>query len=111
VVKALRKSPSSGPSSGAVSDTLGVVIIAADISPMDVISHLPVLCEDHNVPYIYIASRAALGMAGNTKRSTSVVMVTKEKGGKNADALDADYLASYDELFALVKKAGASVLR
>jgi H/ACA ribonucleoprotein complex subunit 2 len=111
VVKSLRKSPSTGPSSGAVSDAMGVVIIAADISPMDVISHIPVLCEDHNIPYIYIASRAALGMAGNTKRSTSVVMITKQKGGKSEGAMDADYLANYDELFSLVKKAGATVLR
>lgn len=60
----------------------GVVVLAADISPMDVISHIPVLCEDHGVPYIFVPSRAELGAAGNTKRPTSVVLVTKEKGGK-----------------------------
>lgn len=49
---------------------------------MDVISHIPVLCEDHNVPYIYVTSRAELGMAGQTKRPTSVVMVTGSMGGK-----------------------------
>ncbi len=77
VVKALRKSstvPSSPPP--------GVVVLAADISPMDVISHIPVLCEDHSIPYIYVTSRAELGMAGQTKRPTSVVMVTGSVGGK-----------------------------
>jgi H/ACA ribonucleoprotein complex subunit 2 len=49
---------------------------------MDVISHIPVLCEDHSVPYIYVTSRAELGMAGQTKRPTSVVMVTGVMGGK-----------------------------
>jgi len=40
VVKALRKSPQ-----GATNvSSPGVVILAADISPMDVISHIPVLC-------------------------------------------------------------------
>ena len=49
---------------------------------MDVISHIPVLCEDHRVPYLFVTSRAELGAAGSTKRPTSVVMVTAEKGGK-----------------------------
>ncbi len=60
----------------------GIVVLAADISPMDVISHIPVLCEDHSVPYIYVASRAELGMAGQTKRPTSVVMVMGSVGRK-----------------------------
>ncbi|RMZ79565.1 hypothetical protein DV737_g3412, partial [Chaetothyriales sp. CBS 132003] len=77
VVKALRKSPNSGPSNSLSADSipLGIVILAADISPMDVISHIPVLCEDHNIPYIFVTSRAELGMAGQTKRPTSVTMV------------------------------------
>ena len=49
---------------------------------MDVISHIPVLCEDHNVPYIYVTSRAELGMAGQTKRPTSVVMVVRDVAQK-----------------------------
>ncbi len=60
----------------------GVVILAADISPMDVISHIPVLCEDHNIPYIYVTSRAELGAAGCTKRPTSVVLVSPERTAK-----------------------------
>ena len=29
-------------------------IIAGDISPLDVISHLPVLCEDQTVRYVFV---------------------------------------------------------
>lgn len=92
VVKALRKSPTSAPANSLSdsSEPSGIVILAADISPMDVISHIPVLCEDHNIPYIFVSSRAELGMAGQTKRPTSVVMVgrenaKKEKGEKKDD--------------------------
>jgi len=53
------------------------VIIAADVSPVDVISHLPVHCENHNIPYIYIRSRLLLGAAAATKRPTSVVLILK----------------------------------
>ena len=80
VVKALRKSPV--PSATSTSSPSAVVILAADISPMDVISHIPVLCEDHGIPYVFVSSRTELGAAGSTKRPTSVVMVSLEQGGK-----------------------------
>ena len=55
----------------------GLVIIAADISPIDVLSHLPILCEDKGVPYMYVKSRAEVGEACKTKRPTSCVMIIK----------------------------------
>ena len=42
---------------------------------MDVISHLPILCEDNDVPYIYVRSKEDLGAAGLTKRPTSCMLV------------------------------------
>ena len=36
---------------------LSFVVIAGDISPIDVISHIPVACEDNKVPYAYVPSR------------------------------------------------------
>jgi H/ACA ribonucleoprotein complex subunit 2 len=45
---------------------------------MDVIMHFPILCEEHGVPYLYIKSRADLGVAASTKRATSVVMLKPE---------------------------------
>ncbi|OAA70157.1 Ribosomal protein L7Ae/L30e/S12e/Gadd45 [Akanthomyces lecanii RCEF 1005] len=81
VVKTLRKSPAAGPSSTSFP---GIVVIAGDISPADVISHIPVLCEDHNVPFIFVTSRAELGAAAKTKRPTSVVMIMQKQDGKNA---------------------------
>merc|ERR1711939_1033182 len=63
VVKAVRKG------------TKGVCVIAGNISPMDVISHLPVLCEDNDISYIYVRSKEDLGAAGLTKRPTSCMLV------------------------------------
>lgn len=69
VVKAIRKG------------NTGVVVLAGDISPIDVVSHLPVLCEDSRIPYVYVPSKAELGAAAGTKRPTSVVLVS----GKASD--------------------------
>lgn len=108
VVKALRKSPA-----GAGNTSIpGVVILAADISPMDVISHIPVLCEDHNVPYIFVTSRAELGAAGNTKRPTSVVMVSESRvGAKKAEKIEGDdeFAEVYKELVKVVEKEARTV--
>lgn len=37
-----------------------LVIIAGDISPIDVITHVPILCEDANIPYIYVPSKEVI---------------------------------------------------
>ncbi len=74
---------------------------------MDVISHIPVLCEDHNVPYIFVTSRAELGAAGNTKRPTSVVMVSEARvGAKKGEKIEGDeeFEDVYMELVKVVQK-------
>lgn len=75
------------------------MVIAGDISPPDVISHIPVLCEDSSVTYVFIPSKEDLGCAGATKRPTSVVMIIPGggKSKKNAD-MTGEYRESYDEI-------------
>lgn len=111
VVKSLRKSPTN-PSG----TPIAIVVLAADISPFDVISHIPVLCEDHHVPYVYVPSRAELGAASSTKRPTSVIMVVPtvpekrkaeiEKAGKEDKE---DWGETYSDLVKVVQKAGRDV--
>ncbi len=68
VVKSLRKNEK------------GLCILAGDIYPIDVISHLPILLEEHGVPYIFVPSKQDLGAAACTKRPTSVVLVRDPDG-------------------------------
>eukprot|EP00051_Salpingoeca_urceolata_P026880 m.479121 g.479121 ORF g.479121 m.479121 type:complete len:154 (+) comp21325_c0_seq1:61-522(+) len=70
----------------------GVVVIAGDISPIDVISHLPVMCEDARLPYCYVPSKEDLGAAGQTKRPTSVVLL-KAGDIEGLDAVEQDIKA------------------
>jgi H/ACA ribonucleoprotein complex subunit 2 len=64
---------------------------------MDVIMHFPILCEEHGVPYVYIRSRADLGVAACTKRATSVVMLRMEGKGPVAKKAGADEDADMEE--------------
>jgi H/ACA ribonucleoprotein complex subunit 2 len=77
-----------------------LVIFAGNISPIDVLTHVPVLCEDHDVPYIYVPAKEDLGEAAQTKRPTSCVMILAKK--------DADYIDMFKECLKEVKAAFVS---
>lgn len=66
-----------------------IVVLAGDIYPIDVLSHIPVLCEDAKIPYVYVPSKAELGAAAATKRATSCILVTPPKSS-------AEYKEYYD---------------
>ncbi|PSR83929.1 50S ribosomal protein L30e-like protein [Coniella lustricola] len=112
VNKALRKTPLKTPSSAA--QIPGIAIIAGDISPDEVIMHLPIYCEEHNVPYLFVKSRLELGSAAKTKRPTSVVFIQEKgkesKAAKKTAAEDDDeddgasYGDAYKELLKLAQK-------
>lgn len=81
---------------------------------MDVISHIPVLCEDHGIPYVFVSSRAELGASAATKRPTSVVMVVPQPTGKNrkneeSGADKEDFGKVYEELVKNVEKENQKV--
>jgi large subunit ribosomal protein L7Ae len=39
------------------------VVIAEDVDPPEIVFHLPVMCEEKNIPYIYVASKNKVGTA------------------------------------------------
>ncbi|KAL3837867.1 hypothetical protein ACJIZ3_022458 [Penstemon smallii] len=68
----------------------GICVIAGNISPIDVITHVPVLCEEADIPYIYVPSKEDLANAGATKRPTCCVLVQTKpaKGELSQEALE-----------------------
>nr|UXY86770.1 SNU13 snRNP subunit [Cryptomonas paramecium] len=40
-----------------------LIILAADAEPIEIILHLPLICEDKNIPYIFVNNKYALGKA------------------------------------------------
>ena len=81
-------------------------VIAGDISPIDVITHVPMLCEEANVPYIYVHSKEELGAAGQTKRPTSCMLVLPDaqKGGEKMSSDDAKEFADmYGKIVSKIK--------
>ncbi|GJJ07456.1 hypothetical protein Clacol_001658 [Clathrus columnatus] len=97
----------------------GLLVLAADISPIDIISHLPVLSEDAQIPYIFVSSKEELGHASSTKRPTSCVMICPKmkrkpkvntEGKAVSDDKDDDYQELYDECFQEVQTLDEQIL-
>jgi H/ACA ribonucleoprotein complex subunit 2 len=91
-----------------------LLVLAADITPIDIISHLPVLSEEAQIPYIFISSKEELGHASSTKRPTSCVMICPDsKRGNKSKAEDddkGDYKELYDECYKEVSKLDQRVV-
>ncbi|KAI1758949.1 L30e-like protein [Hypoxylon sp. FL1150] len=53
-----------------------IVILAADTTPLAILLHLPLLCEDKNVIYCYVPSKIALGRACGVSRAVIAASIT-----------------------------------
>ena len=61
-----------------------LVVMAEDITPEEILAHMPVLCEEKNIPYTYVPSKDELGNAAGLLVSTTAVAITnpgKDKAG------------------------------
>ncbi len=59
-----------------------LVIMAKDVSPEEILAHMPYLCEEKNVPYSYVPSKEELGRVAGLQVPTSVVAVVGEGDAK-----------------------------
>ncbi len=59
-----------------------LVVIAEDVSPIEVVMHMPVLCNEKKVPIVSVPSRQELGAAAGLEVSTAAVAIVDEGKGK-----------------------------
>jgi large subunit ribosomal protein L7Ae len=59
-----------------------LVVYAADVSPKEVVMHLPLLAKEKNVPCVEISKKEDLGAAAGLPVSTAAVAVVKEGDAK-----------------------------
>jgi len=58
------------------------IVMAADAEPLEILLHLPLLCEDKNVPYVFVRSKQALGRACGVSRPVIAASVTTNEGSQ-----------------------------
>ncbi|XP_003708565.1 NHP2 ribonucleoprotein [Megachile rotundata] len=66
----------------------GIVVFAGDVFPTEIMCHLPIVCEDKNIPYCYTPSRQDIGTAMGVKRGSLMVLIKEHS----------EYKELYDEI-------------
>lgn len=51
------------------------VVIAEDVTPKELVMHIPMLCDEKQVPYSYMATKKELGEKGGLGTSTSAIAI------------------------------------
>lgn len=59
-----------------------IVVLAGDTEPIEILLHLPLLCEDKNVPCVFVRSKQALGRACGVSRPIVACSVTTNEGSQ-----------------------------
>ena len=63
-----------------------LVVFAEDVSPKEIVQHLPVLCEEKGIPHAIVDSKKKLGVAAGINVGTAAVAVIES--GESSDAID-----------------------
>jgi len=63
-----------------------LVVMAEDVTPEEILAHMPVLCEEKNIPYTYVPSKEQLGAAAGLTVGTASVAIMNP--GKDKDGIE-----------------------
>lgn len=59
-----------------------LIVLSADAEPIEILLHLPLLCEDKNVPYVFVPSKVALGRACGVSRPVIACSITTNEASQ-----------------------------
>ena len=59
--------------------TAQFVVIAEDVSPKEIVMHIPLLCEEKQVAYSYVATKKELGEKAGLGTATSAVAIIQSE--------------------------------
>jgi large subunit ribosomal protein L7Ae len=55
-----------------------LIVIAEDVDPPEVIAHLPLLCEERKIPYVFVPSKEQLGKSVGIDVTCAAACILKE---------------------------------
>lgn len=59
-----------------------LVLIAEDVDPPEIVAHLPLLCDEKKIPYIYVPSKKRLGEAAGIEVAAASAAIIEPGGAK-----------------------------
>src|SRR3989337_4272711 len=76
------------------------VVIAEDVEPPQVVAHLPILCDERKIPYLYVPSKLELGKSAGLDVGSAAISVVEPGDG-------AQSLKELTKAFDSLRKSGA----
>jgi len=55
-----------------------LVIIAQDVEPPEVVAHLPMLCDERKIPYVFVPTKEKIGSAIGIDVAAAAACIVKE---------------------------------
>lgn len=62
-----------------------LVVIAEDVEPPQIVAHLPILCEERKIAYLFVPSKLELGKSAGLDVGSAAISILEP--GDGADAL------------------------
>jgi len=63
-----------------------LVVIAEDVDPPEVVMHLPMLCKEKKIPYVFVSEKKALGKSAGLDVPCAAIAI--EKAGSASSVVD-----------------------
>jgi large subunit ribosomal protein L7Ae len=60
-----------------------LVVIAEDVEPPEVVAHLPILCDERKIPYVFVPTKDKLGSAIGIDVPAASACIVKEGDAAN----------------------------
>lgn len=59
-----------------------LVLISEDVQPPEIVAHLPPLCDEKNIPYVYVPKQSELGAAAGLDVGAAAAAILDPGKGK-----------------------------
>lgn len=87
-------------------NTAKLVVIAQDISPAEIVMHVPIICKEKGIPFTYVSTREELGkISGINAKSSAISIVDEGVLKKEFSAL----ISKIEEISGITVKAKTEV--
>jgi large subunit ribosomal protein L7Ae len=54
-----------------------LIVMAEDVDPVEILIHIPMLCEEKRIPYVYVPKKQRLGQAAGLSKSAASVAIVE----------------------------------
>lgn len=60
-----------------------IVVIAEDVEPEEIVMHLPALCDEKKIPYVFVPSKQELGRSAGIDKAMAAAAIVEAGDGKS----------------------------